>query len=83
MRTEIKKCDRCKKETEDLVDFQFVNRGITIDTDEPKDYSIFGYLSERARTQYPEVKGELCLDCVNEIGRWLGHPENILLKENA
>lgn len=82
MKTEIKKCDRCKKQVDELVDFRFINTYQTIPP--PDDFqedkhsfaSMMGIGSRRAH--YPTVEGELCLDCIQEISRWLGHQENVL-----
>lgn len=84
MEITILKCDRCKKEVEGLIEFSFINRNIKLDSeDENKPPYRSGLLmsdlmlGSKARN-YPSFQGGLCLECVMEISRWLGHQENIL-----
>ena len=82
MKTTVLKCDRCKKETDMLVEFSFINRNIQLD-EETKGKSTFaemwGFGSGR---KYPTAEGDLCLDCVEDISHWLGHQENSLTGRN-
>ena len=81
MEITVLKCDRCKKEVEGLVEFSFINRNIklNVETDESRDgiYSM-NMMFGSNRSNYPQVQGGLCLECVMEISRWLGHQENVL-----
>lgn len=80
MQETIYKCDKCKKETKDLIKYAFTNENIKIEQEEKAEsresFRIFGL---PCREEHPIVFGELCLECVQEIGRWLGHPENTLV----
>lgn len=79
----VLKCDRCKKEVEGLIEFSFINRNIQEEDEKPKEEenvfdALWGLKNAMYKKNYPTVRGGLCLDCVQEISRWLGHPENIL-----
>lgn len=82
MKTTILRCDRCKKETDELVEFSFINRNVQLndlDKDEQNKSNPFSIFAMWGKTtEHPTIKGELCLGCIKEIGRWLGHSENIL-----
>jgi len=79
MEITVLKCDRCKKEVKGLIEYSFINRNIQEEdgNEKPLDgltsLMIFG-----KQIEYPTVQGGLCLDCIEEISRWLGHPENML-----
>ena len=78
MKTTILKCDRCKKEVEGLIKFSFVNKNVRLVEDTKEDSNRFRTMTDLPYPTYPTLQGELCLDCIQEISRWLGHPENIL-----
>lgn len=80
MKTTILRCDRCKKETGELIEFSFVNRNEEIKEDTESDATLDSFSAAffGSRKQFPTVSGELCYDCVKEISRWLGHQENCL-----
>lgn len=85
MEITVLKCDRCKKEVDGLIEFSFINRNIKLDEQNEEDKPAYRprlMLSElmlgSRPSNYPHVQGGLCLECVQEISRWLGHQENIL-----
>lgn len=85
MEITVLKCDRCKREVEGLIEFSFINRNIQPDEDKDAENNesmsmaaLWGLTSEHKSANYPIVHGGLCLDCIQEVSRWLGHPENIL-----
>ena len=77
MEITVLKCDRCKKEVEGLIEFSFINRNIRLDDRGEEEKDTWSLLFSKDK-QYPTVRGGLCLECVMEISRWLGHPENVL-----
>ena len=79
MEITVLKCDRCKKEVEGLIEFSFINRNIKPEEDETQsnENGLWNIMYGKTK-DYPTVRGGLCLDCVQEISRWLGHQENIL-----
>jgi hypothetical protein len=85
MEITILKCDRCKKEVDGLIEFSFINRNVEPEEkDKSDDLTLNSMLWGLGKTkQYPTVHGGLCLDCVQEISRWLGHPENILSRNEV
>ena len=79
MEITILKCDRCKREVAGLIEFSFINRNIQSKDDDKTERELLDTLWRlKSKKDYPIVQGGLCLDCVMEISRWLGHPENIL-----
>ena len=83
MEITVLKCDRCKRKVEGLIEFTFINQNIQLnEDDEDEDKSIWGLINGKRR-EYPTVQGGLCLECVQEISRWLGHPENVLLENEV
>lgn len=84
MEITVLKCDRCKKKVDGLIEFSFINRNIPREGETTKGEnlgSLWDYMRDQSHDKkYPTVQGGLCLDCVMEISRWLGHQENILLE---
>lgn len=79
MKITVLKCDRCKREVDGLIEFSFINRNIEEEQDEnEKPLDGLSSLMFGERKVYPTVRGGLCLDCIKEISRWLGHQENVL-----
>jgi len=76
MKTTVFACDRCKKKTDELIEFTFINQNVELQPEENRQISFFDCLGTQKR--YPTMDGELCYDCVMEISRWLGHQENCL-----
>ena len=82
MRIEILKCDRCKQKVNELIDFQFVNTNNPDDNDGDGEKGMMWPMLPKQK-QYPTVQGGLCYDCIQIISRWLGHPENELIKNKV
>jgi len=79
MKTTIVRCDRCKREVGELIDFSFVNTNIEENTEDKKEESgFYGMLFKDSRKPYPTITGEICYDCMKIIIRWIGHQENSL-----
>jgi len=81
MEITVLKCDRCKKEVEGLIEFSFINRNVEAESaDENKHDKHSDFFSSfyGKPKQYPTISGGLCFDCIQELSRWLGHPENSL-----
>lgn len=78
MEITILKCDRCKKEVDGLIEFSFINRNIQLNGKAEEDRGGLWGLMFKSQLKYPTVRGGLCLECIEKISRWLGHPENML-----
>ena len=75
----IKKCDRCKKRVDVLVNFKFVNSNATIEKEDNEIEAAFASWFS-IQPDYPTGQAELCYECTATFIRWIGHPENELYK---
>lgn len=79
MEITVLKCDRCKREVDELVEFNFVNRNVQLEESKEDKKGLFGLVyGFSTNHKYPSVQGGLCLACIQEVTRWLGHQENSL-----
>lgn len=73
----IRRCDRCKKKCDELIDVRMLNLNHEAETKKPEMESQFFDLF----ISHPALKKELCFDCTKHLLHWLGHSENVLIKE--
>lgn len=81
MKITVLKCDRCKQEVEGLIEFSFINLNVEPERTVASKGGIFGNFFGsigNGSSKYPTIKGGLCFNCMEELLRWLGHPENYL-----
>ena len=81
MKETIKKCDRCKRKTDLLVDIFIIN--VNVEDESRADEANKGWAQFWAvpAKRHPEMKLEICYDCMNLLCRWVEHEENYLIKE--
>lgn len=81
MEITVLKCDRCKQEVEGLIEFSFVNRNAEQEANSESDNNsrnLMGLMFGHKAKEYRNIHGGLCFNCMEELLRWLGHPENSL-----
>ena len=79
MQETIRKCDRCKKQTDQLINIGAINTNVSEEKWQEEEPITFGFIGMSCpQPKHPEVKKEICIDCAKELCRWLDHQENLL-----
>ena len=78
MITTTKKCDRCKCETEQLIDILMVNQNVKLNDDTKEPQSMLDMFYSSSTPKHPTITKEVCVDCAKQFCRWVEHSENLL-----